>query len=1040
MALDTATPWHAASFDRLLTDRLPQLLAARLPLAGYRTEATGPYSCRIEVTLATHSGEIVLSYDAIPQPDAAGIFEIEGRRLVVLPIAMQDELDSAEIRCVGEQVYAYCEARLGEAPDDLPWDESLARAWLPLDRWIHDAILHVGMDLQQTNWLDFHTLLRRLLIPKRQRVLTPGHFGRVCPFETAEGPNIGRVLTIAVGAEIRDGRLVIADARPEAALGLTASMIPLLEHNEPTRLLMGANMMRQWMRPPDPEPALVQTGNEPDAPDFWCGRNLLTAYVAWGADTFEDALVISESCARRLDYPTPVEPGDKLSNRHGTKGVVSRILPDAEMPHLADGTPVEIVFHFTGLISRLNFGQIRETILSRLARAEGAPALAPPFHTPTESELQERLARANLPADGMETLALGRDGKKLLYPSAVGWVYWGRLYHIVRAKMHADITPDGTSRLAPSGFSTVQDASSGRPTPDISSGPFGQMRSEREYYALHEIGALETIREQFNTQSAERADAATLAARATAEPTEQAGPPTPFFADLVRRLAVAGIHADLNAGRLEFRFAPPPGEQLVLAHSISHPWLRERTLTEVGVFPELAEYAALAEANRRMERMQQTQAPESLRRKALADLEAGAQAFCDALLTPAHLRFQSWTLFSGRTVIAPGADLHLDQVGLAEEITWTLFGPLVARELGNMEAVQARSAQATQALDALMARAWVIISRHPTTSPAVLLAFHPVRLPDRVIRLHPAVCNLLDADFDGDQIAVFLPLTEAGQQEAGKRLSVAGHLARDPALLRSLLVWHEALWGLASLSLSPEGREEIARSLGQQELPEGLLTKASLAEALQRVWEREGIAGCFVALERLLRRGFEVAKESGASLGPFLGADISYPAGPQSDSPDAWIRYAEELQEQIISMTDYSDRALGPLLLAIHSGARGNAKLLSWLVGSPGICTDIHGQPVPIRHNLRDGLTSEEMFAVVVDSREGQARAILEWEQIRQGARSGQGPQGFHVLARAMRAEHPGIVFARAAAAGESDPLLNPDSRLFVGLLASTVH
>lgn len=56
------------------------------------------------------------------------------------------------------------------------------------------------------------------------------------------------------------------DKRPEAALGLGASMVPFLEHDEPNRVLMGINMMRQWTVPPDPEPALVQTGNEPDTP------------------------------------------------------------------------------------------------------------------------------------------------------------------------------------------------------------------------------------------------------------------------------------------------------------------------------------------------------------------------------------------------------------------------------------------------------------------------------------------------------------------------------------------------------------------------------------------------------------------------------------------------------------------------------------------------------------------------------------------------------------------------------------------------------
>jgi hypothetical protein len=121
------------------------------------------------------------------------------------------------------------------------------------------------------------------------------------------------------------------------------------------------------------EPALVQTGNEPDDPAFWRGRNLLTAFISWGGDTYEDGVVISESCARRLNVPFPAESGDKLSNRHGFKGVVSRILPDDEMPHLSDGTPVELVVNALSQ-HRAYFGQIREARESRARQSSCRPS------------------------------------------------------------------------------------------------------------------------------------------------------------------------------------------------------------------------------------------------------------------------------------------------------------------------------------------------------------------------------------------------------------------------------------------------------------------------------------------------------------------------------------------------------------------------------------------------------------------------------------------------------------------------------------------
>lgn len=1007
MSINTSAPWHKTSFDRFLHDRLPQLLAERSPLTGYRVEATGAYTCHVKVAL----GDVEAEYADVPQPDEEGIFKIDGQQRVVIPIASQEELDVAEVRCVGEQLYDYVEERLGEAPDNMPWDTALVKAWLPLDTWVCEFMQYTSQLLQQTNWLDRYTHPRRLILKERKKVITPGHFGRVCFIETPEGPNIARVLSVAVGAEIRDGKLVVVNGRPEARLSVSASMIPFLEHSDTNRLLMGANMMRQWMTPPDPEPALVQTGNEPDVSEFWCGRNLLTAYVSWGADTFEDAIVISESCAKKLNYPYPVEPGDKLSNRHGSKGVVSRVLPDDEMPHLADGTPVEIVFHFMGLYTRLNFGQTREAVIGRMAHAEGKPVIVPPFHAPTEEELRKRLETAGFPLDGMEVLTMGRNGRKLQRPSLVGWVYWGRLHQVARDKIHA--TVDATR-------------------------PQGQ--SAPDYAALRAAGAFENVLEQFNTRSAERNDADTLSARVAAGNIVQASPPSPKFAELTERLAVVGIRAEFEGEKLSFQFAPPVGNALKLACPVPHPWLRERELTEVGEFKEMSEYGALVEANEKMARMLTSKAPDRLTQKARADLEFRVKDFFDALVNPSHMRFGGRVLFSGRAVITPGADLRIDQIGLPDEMAWTLFAPLLVRELGSENEVRSRSPQATQRLDALMSRSWVIAHRAPAVTPTAFIAFHPVRCEGRVLRLHPLACPPLNADFDGDLMAVFLPLTEAAQREAGEKLSIAGHLKRDPQLLKILLPTDEAMWGLASLSLTPEGRREIAHLAGTEvAAPEGFITRDTLLQAMQRVWERDGILAMLESLERLMRRGFEVTKESGASMSPFFGASVKRPPEPQSDEGEAWEGYAEELMERLASRTDFGDNDIGPQLLGVKSGARGQLRHLALHIGARTI-PDFDERSVPVRHGYRDGLTPDELCAHSIGAWKRLAQFLAEMGQMVQGWRSGNGPQGFNVLARAMRAKHPGIVFARAAAVREIDPLTDVDSRLFVGLPIGAVH
>ncbi|HEX9371264.1 MAG TPA: hypothetical protein VF897_09665, partial [Roseiflexaceae bacterium] len=836
---------------------------------------------------------------------------------------------------------------------------------------------------------------------------------------------MGRIFTIATGATIRDRRLVVLDDRPIATLGLSASMVPFLEHNDVPRLLMGANMLRQWLIPPDPEPALVQTGREPDAPDLWCGRNLLTAFVSWDGDTFEDGIVISESCARRLGYPRPIEPGDKLSNRHGAKGVVSRILADDQMPHLADGTPVELLTSFMSLPSRMNFGQVREAVMGRIARAEGRPAIVPPFGAPSADELRARLAGAGLPPDGMETLTRGRGGPVLARPSTVGWVYWGKLIHVASDKLRV------WTGAASAPHHDAADAQVAEAPPD---GHVGQHQGELEYYALRQAGAIQTIVEQYNTRATGRADSGTLFARLAAGPVEQAGAPSPMYAWLVRRLAAASIRVDLDGERLAFSFAPPADDALRLTSSVAHPWLPERALDTVGALPELPEYVALAEANDRLARLTASQAPVALEQQARAKLEARVGAFFDALLRPAHLRFDQRTLFSARAVAAPGADLPLDRVGLADEIAWALFRPLLARELGELAAADVRDARAAEALDALMARSWVIVGRKPALAPHAFLAFRPLRVPGHVIRLPLLACNLLDADFDGDQLAVFLPITAAGQREAAERLTVAAHLTRDPSLIEEPRPRMDALLGLALLSLTPDGRAEIDRIAGTPvPTPDGFVTRWTVVEAMRTAFDRGGAVAALELSERLMRHGFDVAQKSGASLGPFVGDTFRCPAAPPSDDPAAWDGYIQELIERLAAHTDFSGD-FGVLALAAKSGARSNARQIAWTIGARGSVTEGDGQQVAVRRGYRDGLAPSELFALVASARAGMHDLLTEWERLSHGMRERTGPRGYGALARAMRSPRPGVVFALAAAGAEVDPLVDLDSRLFVGL------
>ena len=1027
--------WHKESFERLMQDRLPQLLADRLPLAGYHFESTGPYTCRVKIALASASGDVEIEYTDIPQPDEEGVFQIDGKAFTVVPIASDEDLATAEIKCVGEQLYDDFKARLGGAPAGLPWDASLIRSWFPLDTWVREFFRDhpIAHKLQNVNWLDRHTHLRRLRVEWKDKVLHPSHFGCVCPYETPEGPSVGKMLSIALGAEIRDGKLVIVDDRPEAMLGLSASTIPFIEHDDPNRVLMGANMLRQCYPPPDPEPALVQTESTFDVPRFWCGRNVLTAYVPWGTGTFEDAIIISESCAKRFNYPYPAEPGDKFANRHGTKGCISRIVPDDEMPHRADGTPVELVYDTMGLPSRMNIGQLREAVMSRIAKAEGQPAVVPSFSAPSIDDIRERLKKAGLPEDGMEYLMLGKNGKKLERPSTVGWVYWGRLIHIAREKIKTSI--DGEVN--------------------------GQALRNDEYQVLRDLGAFENLRERFNLCSLNRADSKTLADRITVGAVEHANLPTPMFANLTKRLALAGIRAKLHGEKVTFGFARPEGDVLKLARPIPHPWLRHQTLSEVGgcenedidlkplhphsfwwgrkdsdlnVSPIVA-YQTLVEVNKRAERMLANDTPDSLIRQTLNQLQIRVREYLDALVAPEHLGFVTRSVFSGRAVIEPDGDLRYDQVGIPEEMAWTLFGPMITQELGNAEAVSKRTQRASQVLDRVMAGAWVILYRPAPMLPTAFIAFHPVRRQDNAIHIDPIVCTPMNADFDGDQAAIFLPITEAGQREAGERLSLVAHVGRDPGLVEGMCPDLASMFGLADLSRTPEGRKEISRLAGiDVEAPDGFITRGTLRHALRTILEHDGTVKTLDTIERLMKRGFEVAKESGFSMGSFIGESLKREPLPPDDDEEAWEVYTEEMIEQLVTRNDFDDNDLGSILFIYKSDARTRFNSLSQIVVR---WNNVHGDTPPnVRHGYRDGLTPDDLRAVAHRHWEGLVRFLRQMEQFGKSANSIDGC--FSVLKRAMRAKRPGIVFASAAATGEVDPLTDVDSRLFVGLPVET--
>ena len=1008
--------WHGDSFVRFVSETLPAVIGERLPLESYKATVKDGI-CRIKLVLGGEAGRGKLDME-VPAPKEDGFFEIDGKPYFCVPQASSEDLEQAEIRCVGEQLLEFIAPQIAEAPADLAWNDEVAASCLPLDKWVAEFLSGQADPSEgfcgvvrsyAPNFFAAYEETHRIItdsVRGEQEVVTRSQIGRVCPIMMPEGPNIGMIVHLARGAEIRDGRIVVTNDDPAMAFALTTSCIPLLQHDDVNRALMGANIMRQWRNPPTAEPALVQTGVEPDEPGVWCGRNLLTAFVSWGEDTYEDGIVVSESAAERLSYEAPLEPGDKLSNRHGTKGVVARILPDAAMPHLRDGTPVELVFGSAGLHTRMNFGQLKEAVLGRLAHIEGDPVVLPPLTGPTDEEIRTQLQAAGLPENGMEVLRKGADGEPLERPSTVGYVYWGLTWHVAREKLHS--------------------------YPDYP----GNKQGELEYYILRDLGAEASIHEVFNLRSENRAGVEALADAIAAGECPAGDAATPAWQKLQQHLLAAGIRAELDAGQVRFSVCEPEGDALELACPVPHPWLAGQTLNRVGRVERSSCWAPLEETNSRTERMLEGEVPESLADRMRTSLAVRLAAYLEDLVSPAVLRPGGRVAFSGRAVIAPGSGLGWDQVGLPDTMAWNLFGPLATRELGDAKAVQERTHAAAEALDRVMERAWVIAWRAPAVRPVSMLAFRPVRVPERVIRLPLPVNALLNADFDGDQLAVSLPITEAGQTEAAEKFSVAAHLARDPALLRLLVPRQDALWGLAELSRSEEGAQQIAGIAGADARGElGFVTAASLGSVLAPVLAAEAPEKVLRICRELFQLGIRVATNSGASFCPLAGKTAEPASAPDLHDTEAYLAWADDVRDSILARTDYDAIDLGPQLLYVKSGARGNVvQLQNATTGT--VIADMDRRLYFVKNGYIRGHSPEEIFMWRIGALRGLGEVAFRFYSIEQDLRKERQTRGFNVLSRAMRSRCPGRVFARAAAAGEVDELRDIDARLFVGLQA----
>ncbi|KKR32894.1 MAG: DNA-directed RNA polymerase subunit beta, partial [candidate division CPR2 bacterium GW2011_GWC1_39_9] len=182
-----------------------------------------------------------------------------------------------------------------------------------------------------------------------------------------------------------------------------------------------------------------------------------------------------------------ISVGDKMAGRHGNKGVISKILPEADLPYLEDGTPIDVILSPLGVVSRMNLGQILETHLGWAASKMGTKVATPVFEGATLEDIQGYLKEAGLPENGKVTLYDGRTGEAFKEQITVGMKYILKLAHLVEDKMHArSIGPYAMVTQQPLGGKAQMG---------------GQRFGEMEVWALEAYGAAHTLQEILTIKS-----------------------------------------------------------------------------------------------------------------------------------------------------------------------------------------------------------------------------------------------------------------------------------------------------------------------------------------------------------------------------------------------------------------------------------------------------------------------------------------------------------------------------------------------------------
>ena len=784
--------------------------------------------------------------------------------------------------------------------------------------------------------------------------------------------------------------------------------------------------------------------------------------------------------------------GDKLCNRHGAKGVVALIVPEKEMPILPDGRSLDAIIDPLGVPSRMNIGSILETHLGLAAHALNCNVVTPGFNGATIEDIEKLLEEAGMPKSGMLKLRDGRTGHEFDQDTTVGYLYMMKLDQMVDDKSQARGTgPYSTDTQQPVKGRRHQGglrvgimetwalqahgaANILQELLTIKSDDVTARNKLRDSLLKGEDLPLPTVPMSIKRLAAQllglcldirafRADGSEMDLASPETSVEDISAASLGFAEAGKIAASSAeeLKPVQDADTFEDLFGEDDGpvvKHIELAAPVRHRWqdrlVDDEELPLITLLPVLppslrgkrldAEYMAVFAANETCRKSESDSA-------GVAALQTAVDKLITGLTRMLHGK-RGWITtaisgkrvdYCGRSVVCPGPDLAYDTCSLPVSMAATLLEPMVTGRMVREglaesieEAAQLLRERDTKAMETLEKEAgdrYVLLHRAPTLHRMGIQAFRMKIADEKVIRIHPLTMVAFNADFDGDEMDVFLPLSDAAQTEARDLVrSSLCHIGPANGIYIGAPT-QDMVFGcyyatcLETETGSPVGTFDtlesvsaafdenklaihdvirigdrtttVGRALFNGLLPAALpwvdepVTKPLLTRLFNRCFRELGPDTAAKLGDAVMRFGFAQATLSGASLGKDT---VKRYAGYEADLAEAWggveglkehwaivdhwARTTEQMTQTAMGELAADQGGLNPVFMMMTSGARGSQALASQLIVMRGLMAMPDGRimSAPVTTNFVQGLSPFESLASAFGARKGLSDTALK--------------------------------------------------------------